>query len=81
VLGVRTAVMTARQLLRRGGHGAVSKTAGVWRQCSQQPCLVTRLTRPPPPAQVIGPDKHGIKTVIEYKVKEDGTKARAANWL
>jgi hypothetical protein len=39
-----------------------------------------RLTRPPP-AQVIGPDKHGIKTVIEYKVKEDGTKARAANWL
>ena len=27
-------------------------------------------------AQVIGPDKHGIKTVIEYKIKEDGTKAR-----
>ena len=26
---------------------------------------------------MIGPDKHGIKTVIEYKVKEDGTKARA----
>jgi hypothetical protein len=27
-------------------------------------------------AQVIGPDKHGIKTIIEFKVKEDGTKAR-----
>jgi hypothetical protein len=26
--------------------------------------------------QVIGPDKHGIKTIIEFKVKEDGTKAR-----
>ena len=26
--------------------------------------------------QVIGPDKHGIKTVIEYKIKEDGSKAR-----
>jgi translation initiation factor 3 subunit G len=34
----------------------------------------------PPPAyacrKVIGPDKHGIKTIIEFKVKEDGTKAR-----
>jgi hypothetical protein len=27
--------------------------------------------------QVIGPDKHGIKTVIEFKIKEDGTKARS----
>ena len=26
--------------------------------------------------QVIGPDKHGIKTIIEFKVKEDGSKAR-----
>jgi hypothetical protein len=30
-------------------------------------------------AQVIGPDKHGIKTVIEFKVKEDGTKVREAS--
>ena len=30
-------------------------------------------------AQVIGPDKHGIKTVIEFKVKEDGSKVREAS--
>ena len=30
------------------------------------------------PVQVIGPDKHGIKTIIEFKVMEDCTKARPA---
>jgi hypothetical protein len=30
------------------------------------------------PRQVIGPDKHGIKTIIEFKVKEDGSKARSS---
>ncbi|KAM1899976.1 hypothetical protein ACFX15_028521 [Malus domestica] len=29
-----------------------------------------------PPKQVIGPDKNGIKKVIEYKIKEDGTKVK-----
>lgn len=29
-----------------------------------------------PPKQVIGPDEHGIKKVIEYKFKEDGNKVK-----
>lgn len=29
-----------------------------------------------PPKQVIGPYKNGIKKVIEYKIKKDGTKVK-----
>ena len=32
--------------------------------------------RPPPPSQIIGPDANGVKTVIEYRQKEDGSKVR-----
>lgn len=37
------------------------------------------LTRTPPlhqPRQVIGPDANGVKTYIDYKVKDDGLKVR-----
>ena len=44
--------------------------------CTDEVFVCAPRVAPATDAQVFGPDSNGIKTVIDYRIKEDGSKVR-----